>query len=329
MSVTLNINLKRASKIYHEGETIAGVVVVDSSADVRHEGLTLTMEGSVNLQLSTKTIGIFEAFSNSIKPITLINTTLELAPAGKIPAGVTEIPFEIPLVSRSNASGLALLETYHGVFVNVMYNLKCCMKRSFLNKPLNTTCQFFVQYKHQDSAPIKPVRCEINPTTVRGGANGGGSRMPAFHIYAELDSIVCPLDKPLTGKGLNQKRVLSGKAYYAGYREIKNGPTTYLRVDECSVGIKSIELQLVRVETCGCAEGYSKDATEIQNIQVGEGDVRRGATLPLYMVLPRLFTCPTTAAANFKIEFELNIAVIFEDNYLVTENFPILLVRSR
>ncbi|XP_041968870.1 vacuolar protein sorting-associated protein 26C isoform X2 [Aricia agestis] len=302
MSVTLNINLKRASKIYHEGETIAGVVVVDSSADVRHEGLTLTMEGSVNLQLSTKTIGIFEAFSNSIKPITLINTTLELAPAGKIPAGVTEIPFEIPLVSRSNASGLALLETYHGVFVNVMYNLKCCMKRSFLNKPLNTTCQFFVQYKHQDSAPIKPVRCEINPTTVRGGANGGGSRMPAFHIYAELDSIVCPLDKPLTGK---------------------------LRVDECSVGIKSIELQLVRVETCGCAEGYSKDATEIQNIQVGEGDVRRGATLPLYMVLPRLFTCPTTAAANFKIEFELNIAVIFEDNYLVTENFPILLVRSR
>lgn len=28
-------------------------------------------------------------------------------------------------------------------------------------------------------------------------------------------------------------------------------------------------------------------------------------------------------------EFELNVAVIFEDDYLVTENFPILLLRSR
>lgn len=32
-----------------------------------------------------------------------------------------------------------------------------------------------------------------------------------------------------------------------------------LIVHECNVPIKSIELQLVRVETCGCAEGYSKD----------------------------------------------------------------------
>lgn len=99
-----------------------------------------------------------------------------------------------------------------------------------------------------------------------------------------------------------------------------------IRVDECTVPIKSIELQLVRVETCGCAEGYSRDgidplhwvlspvnglvctvgvmrvaATEIQNIQVGEGDVRRARDVPLYMVLPRLFTCPTTTTHNFKI----------------------------
>lgn len=30
-------------------------------------------------------------------------------------------------------------------------------------------------------------------------------------------------------------------------------------VNQCSAPIKSIELQLVRIETCGCAEGYSKD----------------------------------------------------------------------
>lgn len=83
-----------------------------------------------------------------MQPITLVNSSLELAPAGKIPVGVTEIPFEMPLVGRPSSASPGLLETYHGVFVNVMYTLKCSMKRSFLNKPLNTSCQFFMQYKH-------------------------------------------------------------------------------------------------------------------------------------------------------------------------------------
>lgn len=30
-------------------------------------------------------------------------------------------------------------------------------------------------------------------------------------------------------------------------------------IEHCEAVIKSIELQLVRVETCGCAEGYSRD----------------------------------------------------------------------
>lgn len=30
-------------------------------------------------------------------------------------------------------------------------------------------------------------------------------------------------------------------------------------IEHCEATIKSIELQLVRVETCGCAEGYSRD----------------------------------------------------------------------
>ncbi|XP_047998310.1 vacuolar protein sorting-associated protein 26C [Leguminivora glycinivorella] len=300
MSTSLTINLKRPSKVYHEGEVIAGVVVVESPGDARHEGLALVAEGAVNLQLSSKNIGLF---SNTLKPINLLNTSVELAPPGKIPGGVTEIPFEIPLRARQATSPgyPGLLETYHGVFVNIMYTLKCGMKRSFLNKPLNATCQFFVQHRHQEPPVLKPVRCEITPASVRAG---GGARtpMPAFTIYAEIHSTVCPLDKPLTGK---------------------------IRVDECSVPIKSIELQLVRVETCGDSEGFSRDATEIQNIQVGEGDVARARDIPLYMVLPRLFTAPTTATVHFKIEFELNIAVIFEDDYLVTENFPILLLRSR
>lgn len=51
----------------------------------------------------------------------------------------------------------------------------------------------------------------------------------------------------------------------------------------------------------GCAEGYSRDATEIQNIQIADGDVCRGLPIPIHMVFPRLFTCPTLETTNFKI----------------------------
>ena len=34
-------------------------------------------------------------------------------------------------------------------------------------------------------------------------------------------------------------------------------------------------------------------ATEIQNIQLGDGDVCRNLIIPIYMIFPRLFTCPT------------------------------------
>ena len=46
---------------------LSGVVVVTSKSDVAHQGITLTVDGSVNLQLSSKSVGLFEAFYNSLK----------------------------------------------------------------------------------------------------------------------------------------------------------------------------------------------------------------------------------------------------------------------
>jgi len=43
------------------------VIVVVSNSDVRHDGISLLAEGAVNLQLSSKNVGIFEAFYNSVK----------------------------------------------------------------------------------------------------------------------------------------------------------------------------------------------------------------------------------------------------------------------
>ncbi|XP_014824291.1 PREDICTED: Down syndrome critical region protein 3 [Poecilia mexicana] len=296
MSVTLDIKLKRANKVYHEGETVAGVVTLCCKEPLQHNGIALSMDGIVNLQLSSKSVGVFEAFYNSVKPIPLISSSIEVAKAGKIPGGKTEIPFEFPLISKGNK---VLYETYHGVFVNIQYTLRCDLKRPLLAKDLSRSCEFIVHSQPQKSKIVPtPVKFSITPETLQNVRER--SQLPLFLIRGHLDATSCVISQPLTGE---------------------------VQVDKSDVPIKSIELQLVRVETCGCAEGYARDATEIQNIQIAEGDVGHGMPIPVHMVFPRLFTCPTLETTNFKVEFEINVVVILQDDHLITENFPLKLCR--
>lgn len=92
--------------------------------------------------------------------------------------------------------------------------------------------------------------------------------------------------------------------------------------------IKSIELQLVRLETVSYIDGVCREATEIQSIQIADGDVCRGISIPIYLVFPRLFTCPSITTNEFRIEFEINIIIYFAGGYCATESFPIYLYRK-
>jgi len=78
------------------------------------------------------------------QPIQLVSCSIDVASPGKVPAGKTEIPFEFPLTARPNKT---LYETYHGVFVNIQYLLRCEMKRNFLAKDLLKVAEFIVEYK--------------------------------------------------------------------------------------------------------------------------------------------------------------------------------------
>ncbi|XP_014662147.1 PREDICTED: Down syndrome critical region protein 3-like [Priapulus caudatus] len=308
MAAVLDIRLKKVNKVYRQGDMVSGVVVIQSRGELSHQGVVLTMEGSTNLQLSAKSVGVFEAFYNSLKPIQILHCTLELAKPGKFPSGDTEIPFEFPLRPKTNKT---LYETYHGVFVNIQYVLRCEMKRPLLAKDLLKTCEFIVEYRDDDDSTAAaaaaqqqqqgaPLSFTITPESLRNVGERERAAIPGFAVRGRLDSTTCRVTRPLTGE---------------------------LVVERSEAPIKSIELQLVRVETCGCAEGYAKDATEIQNIQIGEGDVCRGVAVPIHMVFPRLFTCPTLSTNNFKVEFEVNLVIIFQDDRLVTENFPVKLTR--
>jgi hypothetical protein len=100
-----------------------------------------------------------------------------------------------------------------------------------------------------------------------------------------------------------------------------------ITVEESEEKIRSLELQLVRVEKVRHGGREAKERTEIQNLQVGDGDVARNLPIPLYMVLPRMFTAPTVHRDMFSVEFEVNVFVRFERNYMSTLNIPVTLHR--
>ena len=268
-------------------------MIFGCSTEVKHDGITLTLEGVVNLQLSNSTsVGLLDAFYNSVKPIPLLNNVLELSAPGKLPAGISEFHFEYPLVCKKEPR--ILYETYHGVFISINYQLKCDVKRSFLAKSFQKTQQFCIQYKPslEDSLqlPAKEVSFSISPESLQKNTKERIT-MPRFLITGKLERTEFCITQPLRG---------------------------HLTVQHTEAAIKSIELQLVRVETCGCNEGYAKDATEIQTIQIADGNICPKLEIPIYMIMPRLFTCPTLITKNFKIGKSINskTCVIPSSNYM-------------
>ncbi|OQV17939.1 Down syndrome critical region protein 3 [Hypsibius exemplaris] len=297
MSFSLDVRLSKPNKTYRQGELVSGTISVNTPSDCKHDGIGLSLEGTISLQLDNKNI-LLDTFSSSLKPVQIALASFEMVKPGRFPAGTTEIPFEVKL---QPLNGKVLYETYHGVYITIQYMIKVEMKRSVLNRDLLKGIEFVVEVPESyDGSNDKPKVFNITPESLRNVAETG--RLPKFCIKGQLDSTAFVITKPMTGE---------------------------LTVERCDITIKSIELQLCRVETCGAGEGFAKEATEIQNIQIGEGDVCRNFPIPIHMVFPRLFTCPTLTTNSFKIGFELNLIVIFEDDHLVMETFDIQLVRPK
>ncbi|KAJ1448223.1 vacuolar protein sorting-associated protein 26-domain-containing protein [Pelagophyceae sp. CCMP2097] len=299
---SLEVVLKRVDRIYRPGETVEGVVLVSAKGGWPHKGITMKVSGSARLQLSHRSLGLFESVSVSgIKPRDLVLKKIELAPPGRLPDGVTEIPFEFDVVGLN---GAALHESYHGVYINVCYAIALECRRGFTKTPIEGEMEFIVEVPTNDAPPADPKTFEITPESLENVRAASVASIPRFHVSGRLHRSSCPINLPFTGEVV---------------------------VEASEVVVRSIELQLVRSETIKHAEsgGSAREATEIQNIQIADGDACRNLVIPIYMIFPRLFTCPTMVTDDFKIEFEVNLIVIFGDGYMVTENFPIKLHRCR
>lgn len=209
----------------------------------------MSLDGSVNLTLSNKSAGIFDQFSNSIKPFQLLNSSIQLAGPAKLPQGFSELAFEFPLTCSKESK--ILYETYHGIFVNINYMIKCDIKRSFLAKSVQKSQQFVIQYKPTALVAPSEVNFTISPETLQ---KSGKERIsiPRFLITGYLDSVDCCITKPFTGHVIFSNH--SPNTWM-----LIGWLTFQLTVQHTEAAIKSIDLQLVRIETCGSTEGFSRD----------------------------------------------------------------------
>ncbi|XP_021755731.1 Down syndrome critical region protein 3 homolog isoform X2 [Chenopodium quinoa] len=117
-----------------------------------------------------------------------------------------------------------------------------------------------------------------------------------------------------------------------------------LTVEASALPIQSIDIHLLRVESILVGDRIASETSLIQTTQIADGDISRGLTLPIYVLLPRLLTCPSVLAGPFSIEFKVSIVINFQSElsklhpksdprtprlWLAMETLPLELVRTR
>lgn len=128
------------------------------------------------------------------------------------------------------------------------------------------------------------------------------NKIPQFNVLCKIDNTNCDINSPFDGT---------------------------IIIKDSEIAIKSIELQFVRNELITLPAGdVLSEISEIQNLQIGDGDVNRNVEIPLYMIFPRFFSCACLDTKIAKINFEMNVIIVLVNGFVITENFPVNTWRS-
>lgn len=297
---TIDIKLKRLDRVYKPNEKVEGVVNINAKKGWQHNGVNLVVEGLVYLCHSNRGfVGI--GLDPNAKPIHILKQDINLSSSNKVPEGVTEIPFEFFISPLKNQT---LYESYHGVYISIVYNIQAICDRGVMKKSLVKDLEFLVEIPSLSTSSVESqessISFQITPESLENVNSKILASIPKFSVSGKLYKTKCSINQPLTGE---------------------------ITIELSAAPIKTLELQLVRIETVNSEGRQSKEATEVQTIQIGDGNICRNLSVPIYMVFPRLFSCPTLNSDLFKIGFEINLILVYGDGYMITENFPIQLFR--
>lgn len=144
-----------------------------------------------------------------------------------------------------------------------------------------------------------PYEFDISPKTIEK-IKIDATKIPDFLLKCRIDNCNADIGKELNG---------------------------WLKVIRCDIGIKSIELQFVRNEKLTLCKNNNNqtftELSEIQNLQIGDGEVLLDNEISLNMLFPRHFCCANLETNEVKLYFDINIILVLENGYVITENVPL------
>ena len=161
----LDIKLKRLDRVYRPKEKVEGNVIVHAYKGWSHSGINLVVEGLIYLSHSNRGFAGIGGDANN-RPIHLLRQEIQVCGAGKFPDGVAELPFSFVV---NPVPGQQLYESYHGVYVSIVYNIQATCDRGVMKKSLMKDCEFLVEIPMQvdkkESEPVSfprgTVKCQL------------------------------------------------------------------------------------------------------------------------------------------------------------------------
>ncbi|KAL2461773.1 Vacuolar protein sorting-associated protein [Abeliophyllum distichum] len=317
--MSIEIKLSRFNRIYRSNEALEGKLIMKLTSSISFQSIRLTVNGTVNLQVRGGSAGVIESFYGVIKPIPIVHEVFEIQSFGKIGPGTTEIPFFVTLKDLKEENREKFYDTYHGSNVNIQYLVTVDVVRGYLHKSLSATVEFIIESEN-DNFPVKPVSPEM------------------VFFYITQDTQKHPLLPEIKAGGFR----VTGKI--CTQCSLLDPIVGELTVEASAVPVQSIDIHILRVESILIGEKIATESSLIQTTQIADGDVCRSMTLPIYVILPRLLTCPTIFAGPFSVEFKVSIVITFKSelskkhsNYdprtprlwLAMESVPLELVRTK
>ncbi|KAG9132638.1 hypothetical protein Leryth_024591 [Lithospermum erythrorhizon] len=285
--MSIEINLSRSNRTYHPNEALEGKIIAKVASSISHQGIKLKVKGSVHLQVRGGSAGVIESLYGVVRPIPILKKVFDVQPSGRIGSGMVEIPFSVRLRDPGEDNVEKMYETFHGGNISIQYFVTVDVVRGYLQKSLTATVEFIIE-SEKDNLPERPVSPEmvifyITQDTQRHALlpelKSGG-----FRVSGRM-STHCSLADPICGE---------------------------LTVEASAVPIQSIDIHLMRVESILVGERIASEPSLVQTTQIADGDICRGMTLPIYIIIPRLLTCPTIFAGPFSVEFKMIITITFQ-----------------
>jgi hypothetical protein len=150
--------------------------------------------------------------------------------------------------------------------------------------------------KNELKTQIIPYDFEVKPSTLEK-IKIEQTKIPKFLLKCHVDNTNININKELDG---------------------------WVKIVECELPIKSLELQFVRNEKVTLSNGDNlSEVSEIQNLQIADGDVIKGTEISLNMVFPRHFCCAGIETKIVKLSFDINLILVLSNGFVITENVPL------